>query len=251
MVRTAIIQRGLRLAAVFLCATAGVGMACNPAIKSTQSAPLTAAQLAELWVDPGTGRDLFYGVGGPKLAPDPSAKYTVIEIKRGGYSRGYTVIGPGDREWSAKFPPEAGTELVASRIHWGIGCRPAPHLSAQRVDGREGHLTESATAGSFPREEPKSEWARCPRPVVFLSEPVRRHARTERVAALQAMLGNSDLKDVNNVLYTLKAPREGTARWYVTRDLGHTFGRTGVIDAPRGDIDVFEKTPVHPRSGKR
>jgi hypothetical protein len=29
----------------------------------------------------------------------------------------------------------------------------------------------------------------------------------------------------------------------VARDLGQTFGRTGVVDAPRGDPAVFEQTP--------
>jgi hypothetical protein len=60
---------------------------------------------------------------------------------------------------------------------------------------------------------------------------------------LQAMLGNSDLKDDNNARYELKEAFEGASTWYVARDLGHTFGRTGVFDAPRGDVEVFEKTP--------
>jgi hypothetical protein len=56
------------------------------------------------------------------------------------------------------------------------------------------------------------------------------------------MLGNSDLKDLNNTIYTLPRALEGATTWYVARDLGHTFGRTGVLNAPRGDPDVFEKT---------
>ncbi len=39
-------------------------------------------------------RDLFWGVGGKRLAPDPNGRYTVIEIKRSGYSRGYTRHRP-------------------------------------------------------------------------------------------------------------------------------------------------------------
>src|SRR5215218_7985368 len=97
------IQRGVRQAVLLLCATAALGMACNPKLASTEAAAKTASQLAELWVEPERNRDLFHGVGGPSLAPDPAAKYTVIELKRGGYSRGYTVKGPGDREWSVKF----------------------------------------------------------------------------------------------------------------------------------------------------
>jgi hypothetical protein len=41
----------------------------------------------------------------------------------------------------------------------------------------------------------------------------------------------------------LKRPLEGATTWYVARDLGQTFGRTGVIDAPRGDLETFERTP--------
>ena len=47
------------------------------------------------------------------------------------------------------------------------------------------------------------------------------------------MLGNSDIKDEQNVTYKLKEPFEGASRWYVARDLGQSFGRTGVLDAPR------------------
>ena len=96
------------------------------AIRSAQAEAPSAAQLAQLWIEPESTRDLFYGVGGARLAPDPDAKYKVIEIKRGGFSRGYTLIGPGEREWSAKFPPEAGTEIIASRLLWGIGYHQPP-----------------------------------------------------------------------------------------------------------------------------
>jgi hypothetical protein len=49
--------------------------------------------------------------------------------------------------------------------------------------------------------------------------------------------------DEKNALYTLSEPSEGASRWYVSRDLGQSFGRTGVLDAPRGDPQVFEETP--------
>jgi hypothetical protein len=39
-----------------------------------------------LWVEPAAGRDLFWGVGGKALAPDPAVPYTVIEIKRTGFA---------------------------------------------------------------------------------------------------------------------------------------------------------------------
>ena len=74
--------------------------------------------LAEFWVEPPPDRDLFYGVGGSNLAPDPTQRYLVVEIKGSGYSDGYKVIDGTKREWSAKLPPEAHTEITASRIHY-------------------------------------------------------------------------------------------------------------------------------------
>ena len=57
---------------------------------------------------------------------------------------------------------------------------------------------------------------------------------------LQVMLGNSDLKDQQNVIYELKSKYEGASKWYVARDLGQSFGRTGRFNPPRGDIKVWD-----------
>src|SRR3954453_18464231 len=95
-------------------------------IQSTLPGPPSPQQLAELWVRPEPTRDLFHGVGGKSLAPDPAARYTVIQIKSSGFSRGYTVKDATDREWSVKFPPEASPEVAASRLLWGIGYHQPP-----------------------------------------------------------------------------------------------------------------------------
>jgi hypothetical protein len=86
----------IRSAVWFLFATVGL-LTCTSSIKSTLPGPPTPGQLAELWIRPEPGRDLFSGVGGSRLAPDPTAIYTVIEIKRTGFSRGYTVKDPKGR----------------------------------------------------------------------------------------------------------------------------------------------------------
>jgi len=57
---------------------------------------------------------------------------------------------------------------------------------------------------------------------------------------MMIMLNNSDLKSAQNVIYDLKLPREGAQRWYVVRDLGHSFGETGKFRADRNDIVEFE-----------
>ena len=63
--------------------------ACHASIRSTLSTPPTPQQLAELWIQPEGERDLFWGVGGERLKPDPSATYKVLEVKRGGFSMPY------------------------------------------------------------------------------------------------------------------------------------------------------------------
>src|SRR6185312_11115772 len=74
-------------------------LACHPAIHSTLSEPPTAKQMAELWYAPESGRDLFWGVGGERLAPDANAPYRILEVKKGGFSTGLTVEGPDKRNW--------------------------------------------------------------------------------------------------------------------------------------------------------
>jgi hypothetical protein len=227
-----------------LALTVGVGtVACAaPAIKSTLPGPPSAGQLAELWVQPDPDRDLLHGVGGKRLAPDPAAKYTVIEIKRGGFSRGYTVVD-GDREWSAKFPPEAGTEVVASRIHWGLGYHQPPIYLLREWTAQKATSPNPQLPARFREKKPDLAGLDAGKSWSYYQNPFVGTRQMNGLLVLQAMLGNSDLKDAQNVVYALDRELEGARRWYVPRDLGQTFGRTGVIDAPRGDIEVFEETP--------
>jgi hypothetical protein len=232
--------------ALVLLICAGSVAACSRPIQPTTTGPLTPAQLAQLWTEPRASRDLYWGIGGKALAPDPSASYKVVEIKRTGFSKGYTLKGPGDREWSAKFPPEAPTEVVASRIHWAVGYHQPPIYYVMRWTADDAETPNPQLPARFREKAPKlpggvalgdeGTWSYYENPFVGTRE-------LKGLLVLQAMLGNSDLKDDNNALYQLQQPVEGAKVWYVARDLGHTFGRTGVLDAPRGDIEVFEKTP--------
>jgi hypothetical protein len=219
-----------------------VGIACSP-VHSTVHDPPSREQIAELWRQPEPGRDLFWGVGGQALAPDPAARYRVIEIKRSGFSRGYTTIGPHDREWSVKFPPEAPTEVAASRIVWGVGYHQPPiyYLAAWNAD--RAPSPNPQLPARFREKSPDLHGLDGKGPWSYYQNPFVGTRELNGLLVLMAMLGNSDLKDQQNVVYTLKEPFEGTKTWYVPRDLGQTFGRTGVLDAPRGDPAVFEQTP--------
>jgi hypothetical protein len=219
-------------------------LSCAPsaAVRSINTAP-TAAQVAELWHEPEPTRDLFWGVGGKSLAPDPDVTYQVIEIKRSGFSRGLTVVDPQKRQWSTKFPPEAPTEVVASRILWAVGYHQPPVYYLGKWNANGAPDPNPQLPARFREHKPnfhgldsKGEWSYYRNPFVGITE-------MNGLLVLQAMLGNSDLKDSQNDLYELNEPVEGARRWFVARDLGQSFGRTGVIDAPRGNVEVFEQTP--------
>ncbi len=217
---------------------------CQRAIRSTIAGPPTAVQIAELWVKPDSNRELFWGVGGKRLAPDPSGSYTVIEIKRGGYSRGYTVTGPGDakREWNAKFPPEAATEVVASRLFWGVGYHQPPIYYVGEWRAEKAPSPNPQLPARFREKDPDLSGLKSETFWSYYENPFVNTRQLNGMLVMHAMLGNSDLKDEQNALYTLEKPLEGVSRWYVARDLGQTFGRTGLLDPPRGDVDVFEQT---------
>ncbi len=204
----------------------------------------TPQVLAELWHAPEARRNLFWGVGGKAEAPDPHAKYTVLDVKKGGFSRGLTVEDSDHRKWSAKFPPEASTEVVASRLLWGVGYHQPPiyYVGDWNADGAPDPNPQlpARFRESKPKElnglEARGNWSYYQNPFVGSRE-------MNGLLVLQVMLCNSDLKDEQNFIYTLKEPLEGAKRWYVARDLGLSFGRTGVFEPPRGDVKVFEETP--------
>ena len=226
----------------FLFATAGL-IACAKPIQSTLSGPPPPDQLAELWIRPAPGRDLFHGIGGSRLAPDLAAIYTVIELKRTGFSRGYTVKDPKDREWSAKFPPEAPTEVAASRLLWGVGYHQPPIYYLAKWNAAKAPSPNPQLPARFRQKDPDLHGLTAKDPWSYYRNPFVGTREMQGLLVLQAMLGNSDLKDQQNVIYTLAETFEGAKRWYVARDLGQSFGRTGVLDAPRGDPAVFEQTP--------
>jgi hypothetical protein len=237
--RTHTLRIGLILVAV--AGLAAVQLSLTSAVQSAAT-DTPAAKIAELWVQPEPNRDLYWGVGGQRLAPDPAARYTVIEIKRGGFSRGYTVNDRDGREWSAKFPPEAAPEVVASRLLWGVGYHQPPIYYLAEWQADKATSPNPQLPARFRESKPKLHGLQSEGFWSYYRNPFVGTRELKGLLVLHAMLGNSDLKDDQNAVYTLEQPFEGAQRWYVARDLGQTFGRTGALDPPRGDPDVFEKT---------
>ena len=92
------------------------------------------------------------------------------------------MTGPDGREWSAKFPPEASTEVVASRIHWGIGYHQPPIYYVPEWRAEKATSPNPQKPARFREKKPnlhgldaKGEWS-------VLPESVRRHASARRAS---------------------------------------------------------------------
>lgn len=221
------------------------GMAALPVAARQQSAPSPAAREArieELWMEPEANRNLLYGVGGKDLAPDPNEKYKVREIKLRGFSEGYTVVDSQNREWSTKAPPEAFTEIATSRILWAVGFHQPPNYVLVDWNADGARAPNPQLPARFREKDPKYHGLKAEGTWSFKDNPFVGTRPFGGLLVLQAMLANPDIKPSNNTIYTLTSPAEGASRWYVVRDLGYSLGTTG-FNAPRADIDAFERAP--------
>ena len=177
---------------------ASAAMTCNPPIKSTLNRPPTAAEMAQLWQEPRdlARRDLFYGVGGAKLAPEPRTTFTFKAKDTSGYSPGYDVVDGNGLEWSVKQGDEGQTEVVASRLYWALGYHQPPSVLRARVDARRGRR-EAATIRAVPSRAPGMESRRRLEPA---RESVCRHAavsRPSRAARHHQQLGHQTVAEQN------------------------------------------------------
>jgi hypothetical protein len=205
------------------------------------STPPSPEQLAQLWIDPGeTPRDLFWGIGGQERAPARDAVYKMKARDDAGFSASYDVEGPDGLEWSAKIGPEAQTEVVVSRILWGLGYHQPPiyYLPSWNVDLGHGEMKRESEARFRPklprlkRLDDYWHWA----DNAFLGA---REFRGLLVALL--ILNSTDLKDDNNAIYELPEPWDGATKWFLVRDVGASLGVTGKLYPRRNWLPGFER----------
>jgi hypothetical protein len=236
----------MRPNAVSAVVTLALALACSSAVARVQTLrdPLSpsASQLSELWVDPGkSARDLFWGSGGRDHAPRPDVVYKLVSVDTSGFSTSYDVRSPDETEWSAKVGPEAQTEVVMSRILWGLGYHQPPvyYLPSWKLDGgREGQRD-----GSEARFRPKLPGLhRLDEPWRWSDNPFLGAPELKGMLVVLLMLNSTDLKDENNGLYDVLEPRDGVRRWFVVRDLGAALGETGKWYPRRNWVDGFEKS---------
>lgn len=209
--------------------------------------PISPEQMAELWIDPGPQpRDLFWGIGGQKYAPAPDAIYRVQGKDDLGFSTSFDVEDPDGVEWSAKVGPEAQTEVVMSRILWGLGYHQPPlyYLPSWQTDQKDVQKDSGARRESEARFRPKlAELTRLDEFWLWADNPFSGTRQLKGLLAAMLMLNSSDLKDDNNSIYTTEEPWDGAKRWYLARDIGAALGDTGKLFPRRNWIQGFERNP--------
>ena len=210
-------------------------------VRPTLPPELAAADLAQFWRPTEIeSADLLHGPWGAELAPDPAATYTFLELKTSGHSPGMTVRDPGGLEWSVKQGAEGPVEPTVSRLLSAMGYHQPPvyYLPSFTVS-RDGRI-EKVEGGRFRPKLPglnqEGSWSWQQNPFVG-TQPY------QGLLVLLMILNSSDLKNANNSIYELSEPRAGATRWYVVKDLGASLGASGRLDPPRGDPDLFERTP--------
>lgn len=206
--------------------------------------PLTPAQIAELRVDPGaTPRDLFWGVGGRRYAPPPEATYTLVAKDTTGFSVSYDVTSPDGTKWSAKIGPEAQTEVVVSRILWGLGYHQPPIYYLPWWTLGE-PLDVERRKESEARFRPKlAALRRLPDVWSWADNPFSGTRELKGLLVVLLMLNSTDLKDSNNSIYEATTPLADAApgRWFTVRDLGAALGETGKLYPRRNWLEGFER----------
>ncbi len=236
------IRRRLALSAVLAVAC---GACAAPLMHSAQPMAPSAAQLAEFWKAPVdlAERNLFDGPWPTSVAPDPKGTYDFVSAKHVGVSPGFTVTDEHGTEWSVKQGPEAQVEVAVSRILSAVGYRQPPvyYLASWTLTGAPAKTLQSE--GRFrpklPNLKDAGEWSWHVNPFIG-TQPYN------GLRVLMMILNESDLKDSNNTIYSIKtpadAPNNTASRWYVVRDIGAGLGETGRVEPTRGDSELFVRT---------
>jgi len=200
-------------------------VACGGAVAiRAPERPLSPEQIKELWIDPGDPpRDLFWGIGGQNYAPAPDAVYKFEARDDIGFSSSYDVKDPEGVEWSAKIGPESQSEVVVSRILWGLGYHQPPvyYLPSWKLE-RDGQIRIESEARLRPKlpqlERLKEYWWWQQNSFVGTHE-------LSGLLVVSMVFNSTDLKNHNNGIYKLKEPWDGADRWFVVRDSRCLAGR--------------------------
>jgi hypothetical protein len=211
----------------------------------------------ELWQEPRDlqKRDLFFGVGGRDLVPNPHAHYQYKEADTTGASRGYKVLDDRGMKWDVKLGEEVQPEIVVSRLLWAIGFhQPAVYYMPPgwTVEGAPGwlDLAEGKQNGArfrpdLPNQDVVGEWS-------WYDNPFVGTRAFKGLVLANLMLSNWDFKANNNRIYNVKPPIGDASRIFGVQDLGASLGietprllhkiRLRSLRGTKGRIEDFERS---------
>lgn len=207
-------------------AEAAVRRATDPAVFQA-AADDDGEAVPVLWEEPDDleKRDLFWGIGGKKGAPDPDGTNTFVGRQLTGTSEKIKVVDDKKRKWTVKFGEEARPETTATRIVWAVGYHVDEAYFVKRTfihRGRNGFEVENVR---FERDDDgykkvgRWDWNK---------NPFAGTRELDGLKTLMAVLNNFDVKTENNkVIRPGKKKGDRSLNIYFVTDLGATLGSTG------------------------
>jgi len=201
------------------------------------------SRMAQLWEPPTDleQRDLFFGSGGEKNAPDPNELYKFKDEKAVGTQPGYDVEDSKGREWSVKLGEESRPEVAVSRLVWAIGYRqPSVYYLPRWTLVRDGKRIPQPGA-RFRLDDTKNldEWS-------WRKNPFLHTQQMAGLYVLMVMVNNWDIKSQQNALYEYKSKAEhsGPRQQYMVKDLGASLGRSAwPVGGSKANPADFEAEP--------
>jgi hypothetical protein len=170
--------------------------------------------------------DLFYGPGGPELAPR-HMEFQFVEEDTSGTTPKYIVKDKDGVTWKMKLGVEARPETAASRLIWAAGyyAHPEYFLASAYLKGVPSQLKRGSSRIDpmggvhhvrlmrMDRHEKIGEWK-------WRESPFADTREFNGLRVLMAVINNWDLKDNNNAIVRTLDGRT----MYCVSDLGASFG---------------------------
>jgi hypothetical protein len=205
---------------------------------------------AILWREPAdvASRNLIYGEGGKKHAPEASGKFTFQKEDLDGSNPKFNVKDRDGTKWKVKLGVEAKPETAASRLVWAVGYSvnedyflpkltveglPAHLKRGQGMEQPDGSFLNVRLKRSLKHEEKEGSWK-------WSENPFEGTRELDGLRVVMALINNWDLKDENNAVYDTEA-----GKLYLVSDLGASFGTTGesyTLKRSKGNLDQYRKS---------
>jgi hypothetical protein len=231
-------------------------LAPEPSGHENQPSLAARSAPAVLWREPKdiANRDLFYGPGGEGHQPS-GAVFTFIKEDLAGSNPKFVVRDDTRTKWRVKLGPEARPETVASRLVWAVGYAadedyflpevrvkgmPRNVHRGRKLIGPDGTMHDVRLKRELADQKTLGDWH-------WGDSPFSGTRELNGLRVLMAVINDWDLKDVNNAVRarTGRSGAAGDQRVYEVKDLGSTFGSTGLERTPAqsdGNLERYARS---------